>query len=128
MKVIVDSHVMVWLDSDSKKLSGTAKQVLNDPSGELIYSVATYWELGLKIQLGKLKLSKPLPEVLREQCSVNSFEILPINLHHVQLVVDLPLIHRDPFDRMLIAQAKYEHATLLTDDPFIRQYAVPVLW
>lgn len=119
---------MVWLDSDSKKLLSTAKQVLNDPANELIHSVATYWELGLKIQIGKLHLSKPLPDVLDEQCSVNSFQILPITFDHVQIVVDLQLIHRDPFDRVLIGQALHEDSTLLTDDSMIRLYAVSVLW
>jgi PIN domain nuclease of toxin-antitoxin system len=91
-------------------------------------SIASVWELQIKNQLGKLVLDQPLEEIVREQVDKNGLQVLSIDLTHVLGLNTLPLHHRDPFDRILIAQARTEGITLLTCDPVIREYEVPVVW
>ncbi len=128
MNVLLDSHVFVWQDMDSGRLSTTARKYLNDPKNRILFSVASAWEISIKIQIGKLKLSDTLSVVVAQQRAQNPFEILPVMFDHALQVCTLPLIHKDPFDRMLVVQAINEDATILTDDPFIRQYPVRTAW
>jgi PIN domain nuclease of toxin-antitoxin system len=99
-----------------------------DPKNTLLLSVGSTWEMQIKIQLGKLKLSLSLAELVESQQRVNNFAILPITLEHILGLEELPLHHKDPFDRLLIAQAKIEGATLITRDPIFANYAVKVVW
>src|SRR4051794_4636130 len=116
MKLLLDTHVLVWWDSDPSRLSVTALTALVDPTNEIMLSVASAWEIVIKSALGKLELRLPLEEILRQQ-QLNGLTLLPISLDHVLAVEHLPSLHKDPFDRVLIAQATVESATLISADP-----------
>lgn len=128
MNVLLDSHVFVWQDMDSGRLSATARTYLNDPANRILFSVASAWEITIKIQIGKLKLSDTLSVVVAQQRAQNPFDILPVMFDHALQVGSLPQIHKDPFDRMLVAQAIVENAIILTDDHLIQQYPIRTVW
>jgi PIN domain nuclease of toxin-antitoxin system len=128
MKLLLDTHAFIWWDSEPVRLSAEVLALCQDPKNTLLLSVGSTWEMQIKIQLGKLKLSLSLAELVESQQRVNNLEILPITLEHILGLEELPLHHKDPFDRLLIAQAKIEGATLITRDPIFANYAVKVVW
>lgn len=128
MKLLLDTHTFVWWDSEPAKLSPQVLALCQDRTNSLLLSVASIWEIQIKLQLGKLKLNMPLVEIIESQQQRNSIEVLPVALAHVLALQNLPLHHKDPFDRLLIAQANVEGATLLCNDPVFTKYAVNVLW
>ena len=128
MKLLLDTHVLLWWHGEPSRLSENANNAISDLDNEIFLSVVTGWELQIKAQLGKLTLSKPLNEILDQELSTNDFRLLPVAMAHV-LALDLfPLHHRDPFDRLLVAQAHQEEMTLVTHDPKLSAYSVPLLW
>jgi PIN domain nuclease of toxin-antitoxin system len=127
MKLLLDTHAFIWWDSDPAQLSARALAALRDPANEVWLSVASVWEMVIKAQLGKLTLRVPLAEVVRQQ-QANGLRVLPVTLAHALAVEGLPPIHKDPFDRVLIAQANVEGAELVSADHVVRQYPVSVLW
>lgn len=130
MKLLLDTHVFIWLDTAPEKISPAALVACLDAGNTLYLSVASVWEMLIKQRLGKLNLDIPLEEMLKVQQDVNQLQVLPIDLEHVLAVQDLPLHHNDPFDRLLIAQAKVENARLVTADSQFARYAeqVDMLW
>ncbi len=130
MKLLLDTHVFIWLDTAPEKLSTTAQSACQDIENTLYLSVTSVWEMLIKQRLGKLTLDIPLEEMLRVQQEINQLQILPINLNHVLAIQGLPLHHNDPFDRLLIAQARVENAQLVTADGQIGQYddQINVVW
>ncbi len=130
MKLLLDTHVFIWLDTAPEKLSTTAQRACLDRDNTLYLSVTSVWEMLIKQRLGKLTLDIPLEEMLNVQQEVNQLQILSIDLKHVLAIQALPLHHNDPFDRLLIAQANVESAQLVTADGQIGQYTdqVNVLW
>ena len=128
MKLLLDTHTFLWADHDPTKLSDQARALLSDPAHERLLSVASLWEMQIKSMLGKLTLRLPLPELIREHESVNSLIVLAVTSRHIFDLTALPSIHGDPFDRLLIAAARMEAATLLSADPIFRSYPVPVIW
>jgi PIN domain nuclease of toxin-antitoxin system len=127
MKVLLDIHAFIWWDSDPTKLS-LARAACEDRTNVVLLSVASAWEMQIKLQLGKLDLRLPLAEVLASQQQTNEIQVLPIALGHVLALQDLPAHHKDPFDRLLIAQANVEEAVLISHDPVFAHYPVKVLW
>lgn len=127
MKLLLDTHTFIWWDSDPAQLSATALTAISDPANEVWLSVASVWEMVIKAQLGKLALRLPLSDIVSRQ-QANGLRILSVNLMHALGVEYLPGIHKDPFDRILIAQANFEAAEFVSGDPLIRQYPVRVLW
>lgn len=128
MKYLFDTHVMLWFLEDSDELSQRAKQILKNGEHELFWSAASYWELTVKLSLGKLKLQKGWQGLLEQEKKINRIVDLPIYERHCAPHVTLPWIHRDPFDRLLICQAIAEKLILLTKDQTIRQYPVKTAW
>lgn len=130
MKLLLDTHVFIWLDTAPEKISSAALAACLDADNTLCLSVASVWEMLIKQRLGKLNLDIPLEEMLKVQQTVNQLQLLSIDLQHVLAVQELPLHHNDPFDRLLVAQAKVENARLVTADSQIGQYAgqIDVLW
>lgn len=128
MKLLLDTHAFIWWDSEPAKLSSRALALCQDSENTLLLSVASTWEMQIKIQLGKLRLGVPLAELIENQQRVNSMEILRIELEHVLALNQLPSVHKDPFDRLLIAQARVEGASLVTGDPLMANYTVDVIW
>ncbi|MDH5428612.1 MAG: type II toxin-antitoxin system VapC family toxin [Nitrospirota bacterium] len=128
MKYLFDTHVMLWFLEDADELSKKARQILQNGENELFWSAASFWELTVKISLGKLKLQKGWQAFLEQEKKVNRILDLPIHERHCEPHLTLPWIHRDPFDRLLICQAISEKFTLLTKDEIIRQYPVKTVW
>lgn len=127
MKLLLDTHTFLWLDSEPEKLSQHIQELCQDPKNTLLLSVVSIWEIQIKKQLGKLELRIPLSEIVREQ-QENGIEILVIESAHILGLESLPNHHKDPFDRLLISQAVVEDAILISADPLIKQYPVKVEW
>ena len=128
MRFLLDTHTFIWWDSEPAKLSPQALTLCQERTNSLPLSVASVWEMQIKLQLGKLKLSMPLAEIIESQQQRNNIEILPVLLPHVLALQSLPAHHKDPFDRLLIAQANVEEAILVSNDPVFAQYVVKVVW
>ena len=128
MKLLLDTHAFIWWDSESSKLSSQALAFCQDRANTVLLSVASIWEMQIKLQLGKLRLNLPLAKVIESQQQTNGIEVLPIILSHVLELDNLPAYHRDPFDRLLIAQARVEDAVLISNDPIFTDYSVKLLW
>lgn len=127
MKLLLDTHALIWWDSDPRQLSFVALAALRDPANSVWLSVVNVWEMVIKSQLGKLTLRLPLSQIVVQQQS-NGLRVLDVTLPHTLAVERLPPVHKDPFDRLLIAQANVEGAELVTVDPIFAQYPVRVLW
>ena len=128
MNLLFDSHSFIWWDSDQSQLSPAALAACLDPANRLFLSSASVWELQIKYQLGKLTLNKPLDQIVRDQLRGNRIQLLPIKLAHIFGLQLLPHHHRDPFDRMLIAQTMTEQYTLVGCDHEFAAYGIPLLW
>lgn len=128
MRVLLDTHAFLWWISDSPKLSDVARDTIADERMQPIFSVVSGWEIVIKAGAGKLELPDPPERFLAEQLSLNQFELLPIYLRHALRVYDLPDHHKDPFDRLLVAQAQTEDLAFVTADPSIAAYPVETLW
>lgn len=127
MRLLLDTHVFIWWAGQQENLSATALYALKDEANELVLSVASVWEMQIKVQLGKLRLSRPLRELVESQVLTNDLKILPVELAHVLVLDTLPFHHKDPFDRLLIAQSIQEDVTLVSADPEFPAYSVKLL-
>ena len=116
MKVLLDTHVFIWLDTQPEKLSNTAMEICQDIDNQLYLSMASVWEMQINVQLGKLKLKIPLADMLTAQQQENDLNILNIALTHVYQLQALPFHHNDPFDRLMIAQSLLGNMTLISVD------------
>ncbi len=128
MKLLLDTHTFIWWDSEPARLSSLALALCQDSENTLLVSVVSTWEMQIKAQLGKLRLELPLAELIENQKRINSLEILHIELEHVLALDHLPPVHKDPFDRLLVAQARVEGASLVTNDLVMANYPVRVIW
>jgi len=127
MKGLFDTHTFIWWDSDPSKLSVAALAFLQDPANTIYLSVVSAWEILIKLPLGKLTLQTPLQIILAQQ-QANGIQILPVQLDHVLTVASLPTVHKDPFDRLLVAQAISEGSVLLSADQVFNHYPVSIVW
>jgi len=118
VRLLLDTHALLWSLAVPERLDSDARRAIADAHSAVFVSVASVWEMAIKAALGKLST----PDDLEDQLRLNRFEVLPITLPHARAVEHLPLIHRDPFDRMLVAQAQHEGLTLVTRDPLVQQY------
>ncbi|MFO7144185.1 PIN domain nuclease [Arthrospira sp. PCC 8006] len=128
MRLLLDTHIFIWLIDGNPKLSQTARQAIEDESNTLYLSIVSLWEITIKTSLGKLELAIPLEQIVINFILPSDIEILPIHLPHLLILQTLPFHHRDPFDRLLISQAKSETLTLLSEDGMFEQYEVEILW
>ena len=125
MRLLLDTHIWLWFNLEPERLPAPCTAALADSQSEIVVSVASVWELSIKHKLGKIDVGGPfLPFV---DGALEDIELLDVRLSHVRRGYDLPLLHRDPFDRILIAQAFAEGLTLLTVDSSMPQYGVPIL-
>lgn len=128
MKILIDTHALLWFLTDNASLSKKAKEVYLNTENKLYFSVISLWELSIKVSLGKLKLKKNwFPDFLK-QLEDNSILWLAITPEHCHQVSTLPFHHRDPFDRMLVCQAMVEKTKILTCDPHMKDYDVECIW
>lgn len=123
MRLLLDTNVVLWMLDDPARLSRTAREALEDPVNTLIVSAVSILETAIKVSTGKLVIDYDLPEVLAEL----GCEILDVRRHHAWRLTTLPRIHRDPFDRLLIAQAMEEKLVLMTSDRLLADYQVTVM-
>ena len=128
MKLLLDTHVFLWLASEPDKLSSKAKEAVLSQSNQLYVSLASLWEMQIKSQLGKLALDIPLSALWHEQKETNQIELLPISAEHIWELETLPNFHRDPFDRLIISQAKTERFIIVSADTAVTQYPVTTIW
>lgn len=123
MNLLLDTHIVLWWLEDSEHLPLTARAAIADGNHVCLVSSVSLWEIAIKQSLGKLTIAETYPEELARE----GFRELPVSWLHAREIVQLPEHHRDPVDRMLIAQALVESLTLVTADPDIQKYDVPVL-
>jgi PIN domain nuclease of toxin-antitoxin system len=128
MNMLLDTHAFLWWIDDNPKLSPRAREIISDAGNMLFLSAASGWEIAIKARLGKLTLPDDLERFIADQLVANTFNSLPIQLSHALHVYTLPAHHRDPFDRILVAQSQLEDMPILTADPQIAQYPVEVIW
>lgn len=127
MKALLDTHTFLWAIAEEKKLSRRAQQIYTGPN-DLWLSAASVWEILIKTQAGRLPLPEPVGPYLVKKLAQNQIELLPITLDHVLGIEALPRHHRDPFDRLLIAQSIEEGWPIVTADPWFARYPVDVIW
>ena len=128
MKMLLDTHALLWMCSSVDRLSDRAKAAILDDRNELLFSVAGWWEIAIKIGLGKLDLRANWALTIKREMRHNGIAWLPVRPEHCEQLPSLPFHHRDPFDRLLIAQAMTERLTVITCDPHFVAYGVTVLW
>lgn len=127
MRLLLDTHVLLWWIDDDPRMSDRARALISHADTVLV-SVASVWEIAIKAGLGQLEPPPDLRRYLRRQLARNEFELLPVLFEHAVAVRDLPLHHRDPFDRLLIAQSRIERLALISHDGRMKAYAIEVLW
>jgi PIN domain nuclease of toxin-antitoxin system len=128
MRLLMDTHTFIWWDSAPEMLSRRVLTLCENRSNTITLSVVSVWEMQIKFQLGKLKLDIPLRDLIENQQKKNELTILPITLEHTLALDVLEYHHRDPFDRLLIAQCNEENMVLLSKDNIFSKYTVNVIW
>jgi PIN domain nuclease of toxin-antitoxin system len=128
MKVLLDTHAYLWLISDDHRLSGNARQTFLNTENSLYFSAASLWEICIKKSLGKISLKEGWFRTIQEEMEINTIQWLPIEMTHCAGAAELPFHHRDPFDRMLIAQAIAEEMKLMSRDDRLSKYAIELIW
>ncbi|MEW5762516.1 MAG: type II toxin-antitoxin system VapC family toxin [Bacillota bacterium] len=128
MRVLLDTHVFLWWITDDERLSPRAREVMVEGRNTLVLSAASGWEMAVKAQLGRLSVAGDFASFLSEQLALNGIDTLPVTMAHALHVFELPAHHRDPFDRLLVAQALLEGMPIVTADPEIARYPVEVIW
>jgi|SRR3954471_5616857 PIN domain nuclease of toxin-antitoxin system len=127
MKTLIDTHAFLWAISGNSRMSQTARDIFIGPS-HLTMSIASIWEILIKVQVGRLHLPQPVVSYLISKLADNRIEVLPIHVAHLLAYEQLPLHHRDPFDRVLIAQSVEEGWPIITADPMFKKYPIQVIW
>jgi len=129
MRFLLDTHAWLWwLSDDERRLNARSRQALSDPANTLLFSAASSWEIAIKYALKKLELPEPPARYVPERLARQGMTPLPVEHSHALRVSELPRLHSDPFDRLLIAQAQLEKATIVTGDPSFALYDVDILW
>ena len=128
MRLLLDTQAFLWAVSDPDRLRARARRQIESPSNDVFVSAATAWEIAIKSRLGRLTLPDDPQRFVPDQMAENSFAPLPVLMSHALKVLDLPEHHRDPFDRLLIAQAIVEDLVLVTADAQLRRYPIRIVW
>ena len=128
MNILLDSHTLVWAFLKDHRLSPRARRILTSGTDHFHISVVSLWELSIKITIGKLRTIGSSIAYFRDECREQGIQIVPLKVDHIIRAESLPLHHRDPFDRLLIAQALEENLAVLTNDALFKTYPIKVLW
>ncbi len=128
MRLLLDTQAFLWAIEAPERLSARARKEIKSDANEILVSAASAWEIAIKTSLGDLVLPDDPQRFVPEQMAANSFIPLPVLMRHALKVADLPKIHKDPFDRLLVAQASVEDLGLVTADPHVRKYPVDTIW
>ena len=128
MNLLLDTHTFLWFIAGDSSLSKAARSAIEDLNNNLYLSVASVWEIAIKVSIDKLELSEPFETFIPEQLAENGIELLDISVEHAAQIVSMPFHHRDPFDRLIAAQASVEKMTLLSVDEVFDSYGINRLW
>lgn len=128
MRYLLDTHAFLWFITNDKRLSETAHRIIGDRNNEIFFSAASAWEISIKTALGRLSIEGDPESFLVGQLVENGFLSLPVTVPHAAHVFTLPDIHKDPFDRIRVSQARLENMPLITRDPMVRQYDIEAVW
>lgn len=128
MTVLLDTHTFLWFVLDDAQLSAPARALIEDPATDVLVSPASYWEIAIKVRLGKLDLQSSYDDFMNRGIAGNDFEVLPIEPKHTSLLTTMPFHHRDPFDRLLVAQATVERIPIVSNDGALDAYGVQRRW
>jgi PIN domain nuclease of toxin-antitoxin system len=128
MRLLLDTYAFLWFVWNHKNLSVTAQAAIADPMNTIFFSAASHWEIAIKTSVGKLTLTAPFKDFIEQSLAKNNFTRLAIEISHSDIVLHLPFHHRDPFDRMLIAQALAEQIPIISAEPLFDSYGVQRLW
>ena len=125
MRLLLDTHRLLWFIAGSGQLSIRARDLITDLGNEVLLSVASLWEIAIKVSIGKVELSRTFAEIIPEQLRENEIAVLP---RHLAVMIELPFHHRDPFDRLIIAQGIAERLPVISRDRSFHSYPVEVIW
>lgn len=128
MRLLLDTHSILWYAFGDPRLSSKARALIDDAANDKFLSIVSPWEVGIKVSSGKLTVEEPVDVFFADQMRLLSLQLLPITLEHAAPVSTLPLYHRDPFDRMLVAQSLAEGMPIISADPALDAYAVVRFW
>jgi PIN domain nuclease of toxin-antitoxin system len=128
VKLLLDTHAFLWWVEGTPALGRRARIAVTNPDNEVFFSIVSCWELAIKLRLGKLRFTRSLARFIPEQLTLNGFSLLGLEFRHVAGVADLPFHHRDPFDRLLAAQALQDQLAIVSADRVFRKYGVAVVW
>jgi PIN domain nuclease of toxin-antitoxin system len=128
MRLLLDTHAFLWFILDHPRLSIAARDYIADRDNIILISPVTYWEIAIKISLGKYELPEPYSDFMERELESNNFQVLPIEPRHTAVLIDLPFHHRDPFDRLLVAQALVENIPLVSIDKTLDGYSAERVW
>lgn len=128
MNFLLDTHSFLWFVANDRRLSSNAESLIKDRENQVYFSAVSAWEISIKVGLGRLSVEGDLHAFLLQQLTENGFLPLSINISHSLNIINLPDVHKDPFDRMLISQSKIEEIPLISKDKNIRKYDVDVFW
>jgi PIN domain nuclease of toxin-antitoxin system len=124
MRLLLDTHAFIWYTTDSSRLTATGRSLIDNGENDILLSTASVWEMAIKHSIGRLTFSMPFMEFIKQQIAVNIIDILEIIFDHIEVVASLPLHHRDPFDRLIIAQSMAEQIPILSVDAIFDAYAI----
>jgi PIN domain nuclease of toxin-antitoxin system len=128
MRLLLDTHAFLWFVTDDPLLSAAAHAHVADPMNEILISPASYWEVAIKVSIGKYPMNVPLDRFFTEGIDGNDFSILPVEIRHATVLSALPMHHKDPFDRMIIAQAMVERIPIVSIDAALDAYGIIRIW
>ncbi len=128
MRVLLDTHTFLWWNLDDPQLSAAARAIIADGGNTIFLSAVVAWEIAIKAAKGRLTLPEPADRYVSNRLALHAFAALPVEISHALEVTNLPPLHNDPFDRLLVAQARLEKLPILTADAAIGRYEVEVIW
>ncbi|KPQ39754.1 MAG: toxin-antitoxin system toxin component [Phormidium sp. OSCR] len=128
MRLLLDTHTVLWFFMGNSRLSDKVRDLVEDGHNHKLISVATVWEMSIKQSQNKLTLEKTASDYIEEKIRLDDFELLPIQLNHLRILSSLPFYHKDPFDRLLIAQAMQENIPILSKDMAFNAYPIQRIW
>lgn len=128
MRYLIDTHAFIWFITNDDRLGAQAYEEISNIKNEIVLSIASLWEMAIKASLGKLELGKPFRALIPRELIINEIGVLPIAQKHLLVLADLPLHHRDPFDRLIIAQAMIEGIPVVSHDSDFPQYPIQIVW
>jgi PIN domain nuclease of toxin-antitoxin system len=128
MKLLLDTHAFLWFIEGNQNLSLTAQNAIKSPTNQRYLSIASLWEIAIKVSIGKLEIGMPLTELVNREVYGNAIEMLEIHSHHLDTLAGLPFHHKDPFDRLIIAQGLTENIAIITKDGLFANYPVTLIW